>query len=141
MNAYTIVSTCDAGEKCNDPIPRIAAQFGKRKAAVLSAAPTQHHSLAAFQNVLTLIRKHAMRDFRNGWPPIKVRIRKDRGLRCHSTRLTRSYSVHYACYTCASNDVSAQHTGLYRSIELSLIHISEPTRQAEISYAVFCLKK
>src|SRR5665213_849061 len=27
------------------------------------------------------------------------------------------------------------------SLELSLIHISEPTRQAEISYAVFCLKK
>ena len=27
------------------------------------------------------------------------------------------------------------------AIELSLIHISEPTRQAEISYAVFCLKK
>ena len=26
-------------------------------------------------------------------------------------------------------------------IYLSLIHISEPTRQAEISYAVFCLKK
>src|SRR5674476_1501446 len=26
-------------------------------------------------------------------------------------------------------------------ISLSLIHISEPTRQAEISYAVFCLKK
>ena len=25
-------------------------------------------------------------------------------------------------------------------IGLSLIHISEPTRQAEISYAVFCLK-
>src|SRR5674476_479173 len=29
------------------------------------------------------------------------------------------------------------HSGCY----LSLIHISEPTRQAEISYAVFCLKK
>ena len=28
-----------------------------------------------------------------------------------------------------------------RSKYLSLIHISEPTRQAEISYAVFCLKK
>src|SRR5678810_484938 len=28
-----------------------------------------------------------------------------------------------------------------RSLALSLIHISEPTRQAEISYAVFCLKK
>src|SRR5678810_835223 len=28
-----------------------------------------------------------------------------------------------------------------RRARLSLIHISEPTRQAEISYAVFCLKK
>ena len=25
--------------------------------------------------------------------------------------------------------------------DLSLIHISEPTKQAEISYAVFCLKE
>ena len=31
---------------------------------------------------------------------------------------------------------------VYRVLSrLSLIHISEPTRQAEISYAVFCLKK
>src|SRR5665213_3828000 len=29
----------------------------------------------------------------------------------------------------------------YADHALSLIHISEPTRQAEISYAVFCLKK
>ena len=29
----------------------------------------------------------------------------------------------------------------YAAAVLSLIHISEPTRQAEISYAVFCLKK
>ena len=28
-----------------------------------------------------------------------------------------------------------------KGLVLSLIHISEPTRQAEISYAVFCLKK
>src|SRR5665213_2086340 len=28
-----------------------------------------------------------------------------------------------------------------REVFLSLIHISEPTRQAESSYAVFCLKK
>ena len=28
-----------------------------------------------------------------------------------------------------------------QEVYLSLIHISEPTRQAEISYAVFCLKK
>src|SRR5678810_1049473 len=32
------------------------------------------------------------------------------------------------------------HQGLTSS-DISLIHISEPTRQAEISYAVFCLKK
>src|SRR5678809_997587 len=31
--------------------------------------------------------------------------------------------------------------GEERGFTLSLIHISEPTRQAEISYAVFCLKK
>src|SRR5674476_1641945 len=31
--------------------------------------------------------------------------------------------------------------GDYSLGNLSLIHISEPTRQAEISYAVFCLKK
>ena len=30
---------------------------------------------------------------------------------------------------------------IQEEISLSLIHISEPTRQAEISYAVFCLKK
>ena len=32
-------------------------------------------------------------------------------------------------------------TSRYVVSKLSLIHISEPTRQAEISYAVFCLKK
>ena len=31
--------------------------------------------------------------------------------------------------------------GRLHLVDLSLIHISEPTRQAEISYAVFCLKK
>src|SRR5665213_4008007 len=36
----------------------------------------------------------------------------------------------------------ALHGGHRRAADvLSLIHISEPTRQAEISYAVFCLKK
>ena len=36
---------------------------------------------------------------------------------------------------------SASYYPVYSDHELSLIHISEPTRQAEISYAVFCLKK
>ena len=40
-------------------------------------------------------------------------------------------------------DIIAATTWLFNheQLLLSLIHISEPTRQAEISYAVFCLKK
>ena len=38
------------------------------------------------------------------------------------------------------NELEAAATDTSISV-LSLIHISEPTRQAEISYAVFCLKK
>ena len=48
----------------------------------------------------------------------------------------------------AAGIILAISTGLYvyrqpssKRLSLSLIHISEPTRQAEISYAVFCLKK
>src|SRR5665213_55518 len=41
-----------------------------------------------------------------------------------------------------STHYHADHSGGNgKMYELSLIHISEPTRQAEISYAVFCLKK
>src|SRR5665213_4041351 len=36
---------------------------------------------------------------------------------------------------------TAENVSQYMKKGLSLIHISEPTRQAEISYAVFCLKK
>ena len=36
---------------------------------------------------------------------------------------------------------TARSDGEAQALALSLIHISEPTRQAEISYAVFCLKK
>ncbi len=48
-----------------------------------------------------------------------------------------------ACWT--MTDVEArkrgEQTGLDTLVVLSLIHISEPTRQEAISYAVFCLKK
>src|SRR5678810_1219588 len=37
--------------------------------------------------------------------------------------------------------IGASTTWRWYGYDLSLIHISEPTRQAEISYAVFCLKK
>ena len=40
-----------------------------------------------------------------------------------------------------SRQISRIRTFRRRFVHLSLIHISEPTRQAEISYAVFCLKK
>ena len=46
------------------------------------------------------------------------------------------------CYIYELNSVQMRYKFLLTSIRnLSLIHISEPTRQAEISYAVFCLKK
>src|SRR5665213_4426168 len=35
---------------------------------------------------------------------------------------------------------NAERLDILTAVYLSLIHISEPTRQAEISYAVFCLK-
>ena len=38
-------------------------------------------------------------------------------------------------------DVIIEHADIRRSLLLSLIHISEPTRLRCISYAVFCLKK
>ena len=36
--------------------------------------------------------------------------------------------------------VTLRDTKMYEFLELSLIHISEPTRRSYISYAVFCLK-
>ena len=42
-----------------------------------------------------------------------------------------------AVYTCGV----LQHLSDHELYELSLIHISEPTRRTPISYAVFCLKK
>ena len=41
----------------------------------------------------------------------------------------------------ASKSITLTMTHAQAAQLLSLIHISEPTRQAEISYAVFCLKK
>src|SRR5674476_1098362 len=63
---------------------------------------------------------------------------------------TKMYA--YKCKQCGeqfeisplTNFVSPQgfgKNGAWKYLKLSLIHISEPTRQAEISYAVFCLKK
>src|SRR5680860_1831851 len=44
-------------------------------------------------------------------------------------------------YALLSSDFSNEYVYQYTSLDLSLIHISEPTRRTPISYAVFCLKK
>ena len=44
-------------------------------------------------------------------------------------------------YNFASDFIDEMGESTFYDRYLSLIHISEPTRQAEISYAVFCLKK
>ncbi len=48
-----------------------------------------------------------------------------------------------ACWTTTDGEARkrGEQTGLDTLVVLSLIHISEPTRLALISYAVFCLKK
>src|SRR5674476_1595381 len=44
-------------------------------------------------------------------------------------------------FDCALGGLAQLRFHFAEALFLSLIHISEPTRQAEISYAVFCLKK
>src|SRR5678809_208206 len=51
----------------------------------------------------------------------------------------RAYAPH-DIYRCRKCKVALWSDYGHRPQILSLIHISEPTRQAEISYAVFCLK-
>src|SRR5665213_1787113 len=79
----------------------------------------------------------------------------ERWLQLHTAHFERRTDNHY---TCASSQEGQGHFQPQRDrkylqlqlrptcrpshgYRLSLIHISEPTRQAEISYAVFCLKK
>ena len=53
--------------------------------------------------------------------------------------MSRSLDAAQESLNAAAEGETDPHTHLV--YYLSLIHISEPTRQAEISYAVFCLKK
>src|SRR5665213_3787121 len=48
---------------------------------------------------------------------------------------------HITQYSVLFRSVPCRESATWHWLQLSLIHISEPTRQAEISYAVFCLKK
>ena len=50
-------------------------------------------------------------------------------------------NIHYMHMILNKGECLPEHFSNAKNVYLSLIHISEPTRQAEISYAVFCLKK
>ena len=52
-----------------------------------------------------------------------------------------TYRIYNAPHASALMRSLTAHVPRPLDMDLSLIHISEPTRQAEISYAVFCLKK
>src|SRR5678809_1281571 len=76
----------------------------------------------------------------------------DRAFCLHKTLLSSMATLSYAAApeikpaTHMIEEKDRMQNRLERSVHwrdkiLSLIHISEPTRQAEISYAVFCLKK
>src|SRR5450756_2910912 len=58
-----------------------------------------------------------------------------------------NHTAHCAFPSATQNEINAKDAqnlvknGVYVVSELSLIHISEPTRLGMISYAVFCLKK
>ena len=62
----------------------------------------------------------------------------------YSFKVTIINSVLFSILTFQFLNVSSQGTPgsvLFVHADLSLIHISEPTRPLYISYAVFCLKK
>ena len=57
----------------------------------------------------------------------------------HLVEKLLAHYPHADLQSCATRHIRVSCNGA--DAGLSLIHISEPTRQAEISYAVFCLKK
>ena len=68
------------------------------------------------------------------------------GVQGEIVRKERPSGVVYEFSIRAPEQVARMHelfgtTGTETSLQLSLIHISEPTRRTPISYAVFCLKK
>ena len=79
------------------------------------------------------------------------RDNREEGVKCWEVSVTREDGLHQAhrCMALALLEVFEDKVGARREMEkafvmhqdLSLIHISEPTRLGMISYAVFCLKK
>src|SRR5665213_526371 len=57
----------------------------------------------------------------------------------HAARSERRIEPRFSSLFCGAFTLLVGGISFSGSTHLSLIHISEPTRQAEISYAVFCL--
>src|SRR5665213_3748431 len=74
-------------------------------------------------------------DRRRGNVDLGLRAGRDIGLSARREAALEQSAARHRGHGAGSYD------GNCRNQSLSLIHISEPTRQAEISYAVFCLKK
>ena len=73
---------------------------------------------------------------------IDLHIMVDHGVNLAAVGASIISEVRYVVNKCTGTQVRAVNVYIdSMMIGLSLIHISEPTRQAEISYAVFCLKK
>ena len=126
------------GAQRQPPLQRVALQFPDE--ALIDAVPVYHalnHALAALTKT----------------PPTLYILADTSYGSCCVDQVTASHVqaeavVHYG-HTCLSPtshmptlyDFPKHGADIDDATQLSLIHISEPARQAEISYAVFCLKK
>src|SRR5665213_4279049 len=71
------------------------------------------------------------------WPPLPQNL----GLSVWQMGGSDSFLLNDVNYNYSGQTSRRTMSAMSLDSPLSLIHISEPTRQAEISYAVFCLKK
>ena len=85
---------------------------------------------------MSVIVGRALPDARDGLKPVQRRIL----FAMYELGLTPDRPFR-KCARVVGDVLGKYHPHGDQAVYLSLIHISEPTRQAEISYAVFCLKK
>src|SRR5665213_3932987 len=79
---------------------------------------------------------------RNGWIEVRAGALSRRGMNDQNRGDAHGDAHKRSPHNRAGQQVKRRISGVKEEDrKLSLIHISEPTRQAEISYAVFCLKK
>src|SRR5678809_950409 len=101
----------------------------------------------SISDVFTTVMPSALRKSRNCWAASAAAAQqfldflKAEGITVVNTSLMDGLKTDEATATGISTIADTWIHLSYVVQDLSLIHISEPTRQAESSYAVFCLKK